>query len=138
MKKDRQIKVLIAKCGLDGHDRGVRVLAEGLRDQGMEVVYSGLRRTPEEIAELAHKKGVDVVGLSSLAGAHNSLLPQVVEAIRRKGMSEVLIIAGGFIPAEDIPFLEEKGISAIFGPGTPIKQIADYIRENVKTYLNIQ
>jgi methylmalonyl-CoA mutase C-terminal domain/subunit len=122
----------MAKCGLDGHERGAEVVTQGLKEEGMEVFYSGLRRSPEEIAEIAQKMGVDVIGLSSLAGAHNSVFPTVVELVRQRGMPKVLIIAGGLIPEDDIPFLKEKGVSAIFGPGTSIGQIAEYIRENVK------
>ena len=132
MSKGKKIKVLMAKCGLDGHERGAEIVTQGLKEEGMEVFYSGLRRSPEEIAEIAQKKGVDVIGLSSLAGAHNSLLPTVVELVRQRGMEKVLIIAGGLIPEEDIPVLKEKGVSAVFGPGTSIGQIAEYIRKNVK------
>lgn len=132
MSKGKRIKVLIAKCGLDGHDRGAAIVAQGLREEGMEVYYSGLRRTPEEITEIAHKMGVDVIGLSSLVGTHNSLFPTVVELVRTKEMQKVLIIGGGLIPEDDIAFLKEKGMSAIFGPGTSISEIAEYIRDNVK------
>lgn len=132
MTKDRQIRVLIAKPGLDGHNRGARILTLGLRDEGMIVTYTGLRKTPEEIVDRAIKEDVDVIGLSILSGAHNTLLPRVVELAKERGMDKVLIIAGGAIPAKDIPFLKEKGIRAVFGPGSTIKEIADYIRQNVK------
>ncbi len=132
MTNDRPIRVLIAKPGLDGHSRGARILTLGLRDEGMSVTYTGLRKSPEEIVDRALKENVDVMALSILSGAHNTLLPRVAELAKEKGMDRVLIIGGGAIPEEDIPFLQEKGISAIFGPGSTIKEIADYIRQNVK------
>jgi len=132
MRNDRPIRVLIAKPGLDGHNRGARILTLGLRDEGMSVTYTGLRKSPEEVVDRALKENVDVIGLSILSGAHNTLLPRVTELAKEKGMDRVLIIGGGAIPEEDIPFLQEKGISAIFGPGSTIKEIADYIRQNVK------
>ncbi len=125
------IRVLIAKPGLDGHDRGAKVLTLGLRDEGMEVIYTGLRQTPEMIAEAAVQEDVDVVGLSCLSGAHNYLFPAVVDLLKAKGAGHVVVVAGGIIPKEDVVFLKAKGISGIFGPGTPIKQIADCIREAV-------
>ena len=132
MTKDRTIKVLVAKPGLDGHNRGARILTLGLRDEGMDVTYTGLRRTPEQIVDRALEKDVDVIGLSILSGAHKTLLPRVVELAKEKGLDKTLIIAGGTIPDEDIPFLQEKGIKAVFGPGTSLKEVADYIRQNVK------
>lgn len=132
MTNNRPIRVLIAKPGLDGHSRGARILTLGLRDEGMSVTYTGLRKSPEEIVDRALKENVDVMALSILSGAHNTLLPRVAELAKEKGMDRVLIIGGGAIPEEDIPFLQEKGISAIFGPGSTIKEIADYIRQNVK------
>lgn len=132
MSQERRIRVLIAKPGLDGHDRGARVLSLGLRDEGMEVIYTGLRQTPENIAQTAIQEDVDVVGLSCLSGAHRYLFPEVVKQLRERGGEDVLVIGGGIIPKEDIPFLQERGIKAIFGPGTPIKQIAEYIRSEVK------
>jgi len=132
MTNDRPIRVLIAKPGLDGHSRGARILTLGLRDEGMSVTYTGLRKSPEEIVDRALKENVDVMALSILSGAHNTLLPRVAELAKEKGMDRVLIIGGGAIPEEDIPFLQEKGISAIFGAGSTIKEIADYIRQNVK------
>ncbi len=132
MAEARRIRVLIAKPGLDGHDRGARVLTLGLRDEGMEVIYTGLRQTPEKIVQAAIQEDVDVVGLSCLSGAHRYLFPEVVEQLKAKDVEDVLVIGGGIIPKEDIPFLQEKGVSAIFGPGTPIKEIATYIKDNVK------
>ena len=132
MAEERRIRVLMAKPGLDGHDRGARVLTLGLRDEGMEVIYTGLRQTPEKIVQAAIQEDVSVVGLSCLSGAHRYLFPEVVEQLKANGVEDVLIIGGGIIPKEDIPFLQEKGVSAIFGPGTPIKEIADYIKNNVK------
>jgi len=122
----------MAKPGLDGHDRGAKVLIMGLRDEGMEVVYTGLRQTPEMIAQATVQEQPDVVGLSNLSGAYRYLFPEVVNELRKRGLSDVLIIGGGKIPEEDIPFLLEKGISAVFGPGTSIKTIADYIRSKVQ------
>ncbi len=133
MTREKPIRVLIAKPGLDGHTRGARILTLGLRDEGMDVIYTGLRKTPEEIVDKAAKEKADVIGLSILSGAHNTLLPKVVELAREKGLDQVLIIAGGAIPKEDVPILQQKGISAVFGPGTAIKQVADYIRQKVKS-----
>jgi len=133
MKKTKKpIRVLIAKPGLNGHDRGAKVLTLGLRDEGMEVIYTGIRQTPASIAKTAFQEDVDVVALSCLSGAHNYLFPKVVELLREKGMNEVLVIGGGIIPLDDVPSLKEKGIKAIFGPGSAIKDIANFIRENVK------
>ena len=132
MNKEKRIKVLMAKPGLDGHDRGVKVLALGLRDEGMETIYTGLRQSPEKITQAAMQEDVDVIGLSCLSGAHKHLFPRVAELLKQRGIEDVLIIGGGIIPEEDIPFLKEKGISEIFGPATPIKVIAEYIRSNVK------
>ncbi len=127
----RPIRVLVAKPGLDGHDRGAKVIARGLRDAGMEVIYTGLRHTPEEIARVASQEDVDVVGLSILSGAHNGLLPRVVQSLRSEGLENVLVIAGGVIPERDIPGLKQAGVAAVFGPGTPIAHIAAFIREHV-------
>jgi methylmalonyl-CoA mutase C-terminal domain/subunit len=126
------IRVLIAKPGLDGHDRGAKVLARGLRDEGFEVIYTGLRQTPEMIADAAEQEDVDVVGLSILSGAHMTLLPRVVEITRERGMDDVLIAAGGIIPDADVAKLKEAGIAAVFGPGTSIGQIAGYFREHAR------
>jgi len=129
---DRPIKVLIAKPGLDGHDRGAKVLARGLRDEGFEVVYTGLRQSPEMIASAALQEDVDVVGLSILSGAHMTLLPRICELLRREGLGDVLVTAGGIIPDDDIPGLREAGVAEVFGPGTTIAQVADYLRANVR------
>jgi methylmalonyl-CoA mutase, C-terminal domain len=129
---DRPIKVLIAKPGLDGHDRGAKVLARGLRDEGFEVVYTGLRQTPEMIVSAALQEDVDVVGLSILSGAHMTLLPRIVAGLREQGLDDVLVTAGGIIPDDDVPQLKELGINAVFGPGTTIRQVADYLRATVK------
>jgi len=128
---EKQIKVLIAKPGLDGHNRGARALTLGLRELGFDVIYSGLRQDPEQIVEKAFEKKVDVIGLSLLSGAHKSLFPRVVELARQRGLDKVLIIGGGIIPDEDIPFLKEKGVAEIFGPGSTIEEIAGYIRQKV-------
>ena len=133
---EHKIKVLIAKPGLDGHDVGAKVIAYGLRDSGMEVIYTGIRQTPEVIAEIALQESVDVVGLSCLSGAHRYLLPKVVELLREKGLEHVFVIAGGIIPPEDFPFLKEHGIAEIFPPGTSIQQVADYIKSNIKSSKN--
>jgi methylmalonyl-CoA mutase C-terminal domain/subunit len=127
---DRPLKVLIAKPGLDGHDRGAKVLARGLRDEGFEVVYTGLRQTPEMVATAALQEDVDVVGLSILSGAHLTLLPKICELLRAEGMDDVLVTAGGIIPEEDIPTLKAAGVAAVFGPGTSIGQVADFMREH--------
>ena len=136
MKKGGEIpiRVLMGKMGLDGHERGARVISLGLRDEGMEVIYSGIRQTVERIVKTAIEEDVDVVGLSSLSGAHD-LLPEVVEQLKKKGRGDILVIAGGIIPDDDIPVLKEKGVRAIFGPGTPVPEIAKFIRENVKKKL---
>jgi methylmalonyl-CoA mutase C-terminal domain/subunit len=131
-KKGRTIRVLVAKPGLDGHWRGAMVLALGLRNEGFEVIYSGLRQTPEKIVQTAIQESVDVIGLSCLSGSHNYLFPRVVELLQEKGMDDVIVIGGGIIPKDDIPYLKGKGISACFGPGTLIKDVADFIRANVK------
>ena len=132
MNQKRPIRMLIAKLGLDGHDRGVKVLALGLRDEGLEVIYSGLRQTPEAIVHTAVEEDVDVIGLSSLGGAHNFYFQRVAELASENGLEDVLIIGGGIIPDEDIPRLKEHGIKAIFGPGSRIQDIADFIRKHVR------
>jgi methylmalonyl-CoA mutase C-terminal domain/subunit len=128
----KTIRVLVAKPGLDGHDRGAKVIARGLKDAGMEVIYLGLRLTPEQIVEAAIQEDVDVVGLSSLSGAHLVLFPKIVELLRKKGGSQMLVVVGGIIPKKDFAALKEAGISGIFGPGTPIPEIAKFIQENIK------
>jgi methylmalonyl-CoA mutase C-terminal domain/subunit len=127
---DRPLKVLIAKPGLDGHDRGAKVLARGLRDEGFEVVYTGLRQTPEMVAAAALQEDVDVVGLSILSGAHMTLLPRICQLLREGGLDDVLVTAGGIIPDEDIPALKQAGVSEVFGPGTSIGQVAEFIRRH--------
>ena len=130
---DRIIRVLIAKPGLDGHDRGAKVVARALRDEGMEIIYTGLRQTPEQIVEAAIQEDVDVIALSILSGAHGYILPKVAELMKEKGIYEdILIIGGGVIPEEDIPLLKGKGIAAVFTPGTPTTVTADFIRDNLK------
>ena len=131
MTLNRKIRVLIAKPGLDGHDRGAKVVARGLRDAGMEVIYLGLRLTPEQIAEAAIQEDVDVVGVDCLSGAHMALFPKTVQLIREKGGEDILIVGGGIIPKKDIPKLKEAGIAQIFGPGTPIDEISNFIRANL-------
>jgi methylmalonyl-CoA mutase C-terminal domain/subunit len=128
---DKKIRVLIAKPGLDGHDRGAKVIARALRDAGMEVIYTGIRQTPEMIAEAALQEDVDVVGMSILSGAHMALFPRVMELLRENGMDDVLVVVGGIIPDEDMPALRAMGIGGMFGPGTPTDQIVGFIRENV-------
>lgn len=132
MTKEDRIRVLIAKPGLDGHDRGAKVIAMGLRDAGFEVIFTGIRQTPEEIAEAALQEDADVVGLSCLSGAHKTLFPRTVEELRKRGCGDVVVIGGGIIPPEDVPYLEERGIQRIFPPGTLISDISNYIREHVR------
>ena len=127
-----KIRVLVAKPGLDGHDRGAKVVARALRDAGFEVVYTGLRQTPEEIAEAALQEDVNVVAMSILSGAHPHLFPTVVDLVRGKGMKDVLIIGGGVIPEGDIPALKQAGVAEVFTPGTPTSAIVDFIKANVK------
>jgi methylmalonyl-CoA mutase C-terminal domain/subunit len=129
---DRPIRVLVAKPGLDGHDRGAKVIARALRDAGMEVIYTGLRQTPNQIAEAAVQEDVDCVAMSILSGAHNTLFPKVVNLLKEKGAEDVLIIGGGVIPEEDIPGLKKAGVKAIFTPGTKTSDTVDFIRKNVK------
>jgi methylmalonyl-CoA mutase C-terminal domain/subunit len=129
---DKKIRVLVAKPGLDGHDRGAKVVARALRDAGFEVIYTGLRQTPEQIAEAALQEDVNVVAMSILSGAHPHLFPKVVELVREKGMQDVLIIGGGVIPEDDIPALKKAGIAEVFTPGTPTTAVVDYIKKNVK------
>ena len=126
------IRVLVAKPGLDGHDRGAKVVARALRDAGFEVIYTGLRQTPEQIAEAALQEDVDVVAMSILSGAHPHLFPKVVNLVREKGMKDVLIIGGGVIPEGDIPALKEAGIAEVFTPGTPTTDVIEFIKANVK------
>lgn len=129
---ERPIRVVVAKPGLDGHDRGAKVIARALRDAGMEVIYTGLRQTPEQIVNAVIQEDADCVALSILSGAHNTLLPKVVELLKGEGAEDVLVIGGGVIPEEDIPFLKEKGVSEVFTPGTPTTVTIDFIRANIK------
>lgn len=130
MTKDK-IRVLVAKPGLDGHDRGAKVVARALRDAGMEVIYTGIRQTPDMIVEAAIQEDADVVGLSILSGAHLELFPAVAEGLRKKGREDVLIIAGGIIPEDDIPSLKQIGVRAVFGPGTSTEDIISFIRKEL-------
>lgn len=129
---ERKIRVLIAKPGLDGHDRGAKVITQGLRDAGMEVIYLGLRLTPEQIAEAAVEEDVDVVGLSCLSGAHMVLFPRIAELLKEKSRKDILVIAGGIIPQKDIPKLKEAGIAQVFGPGTPVLKITNFVQTNLE------
>jgi methylmalonyl-CoA mutase C-terminal domain/subunit len=122
----RKIRVLIAKPGLDGHDRGAKIVARALRDAGMEVIYTGLHQTPEQIVETAIQEDVDFIGLSCLSGAHMTLFPRITSLLREKGAMDIVVTGGGIIPEEDIPALKKSGISAIFGPGTPLQEIIDF------------
>jgi len=131
MSGGKRIRVLVAKPGLDGHDRGAKIVARALRDAGMEVVYTGLRQTPEQITEAALQEDVDVVALSCLSGAHNHLFPRVVDLLRQQGGSDILVLGGGVIPDEDIPGLKLKGVSEVFLPGATTQSIVEYIRTHV-------
>ena len=133
MNKDKKIRVLAAKPGLDGHDRGIKVVASALMDAGMEVVYTGLRQTPSQIVSSAVQEDVDVIAMSILSGAHDYLFPKVMELLKEKGVTDMLVVGGGIIPDEDIPSLKAAGIAEIFGPGTTTTEIIDYIKGNVKT-----
>ncbi len=131
MAESRKTRVLIAKPGLDGHDRGAKVVARALRDAGMEVVYTGIRQTPQMIVEAALQEDVDVIGLSILSGAHMALFPKVVELLKENKMEEVIVLAGGIIPDDDLPALKEIGIKGVFGPGTSTQDIIKFINESV-------
>ena len=128
---EKKIRVLIAKPGLDGHDRGAKVIARALRDAGMEVIYTGLRQTPEMIASAAVQEDVDVIGLSILSGAHNTLCPRLMQLLHEKGMRDVTVLIGGIIPEADIPALKQGGIAEVFLPGTPTQAIVDFIRQRI-------
>lgn len=130
---ERKIRVLVAKPGLDGHDRGAKVVARALRDAGMEVIYTGLRQTPEMIASAALQEDVDAVGISILSGAHNTLCPRIIELLRASGMDDTLVFVGGIIPQEDIPGLKEKGVFEVFLPGTSTEDVVKILRENVRS-----
>ena len=128
---NKTIRVLIAKPGLDGHDRGAKVIVRALRDAGFEVIYTGIRQTPDMIAQTAVQEDVDAVGLSLLSGAHMTLFPKIVATLREKGLGHVLVFGGGIIPDEDVPALKKKGVDEIFGPGTPTSAIAEYLRKRL-------
>ena len=130
MTQERKLKIIIAKPGLDGHDRGAKVVARALRDAGFEVVYTGIRQTPEMIAETALQEDADVIGLSILSGAHLELFPRVVEELKKRGMDDVVLFGGGIIPHDDIPQLEKLGFKGIFGPGSSTHDIIDWVRNN--------
>jgi methylmalonyl-CoA mutase C-terminal domain/subunit len=133
----QKIRVIIAKPGLDGHDRGAKVIARALRDAGMEVIYMGLRQTPEQIVSAALQEDADAIGLSILSGAHMHICPRVMELLREKGLSDVLVVVGGIIPDVDIPKLNAIGIQGIFLPGTPMQEIVDFIRGNTRSRVGI-
>ena len=132
MGPKRKIRILVAKPGLDGHDRGARIIARAYRDAGFEVVYSGLHQTPEEVVQAAIQEDVDMIGLSSLAGAHMHLFPRVVELLKEKGADDIVVCGGGIFPEEDIPKLKKVGIKEIFNPGTPLREVVRWVEENVK------
>ena len=129
---DRRIRVLVAKPGLDGHDRGAKIVARALRDAGMEVIYTGLRQTAEQIASAAVQEDVDAIGISILSGAHNTIIPRICELLRAEGMNDVLMVVGGIIPDEDIPGLKQAGVAEVFQPGASTQRIVEFIRKNVK------
>jgi methylmalonyl-CoA mutase, C-terminal domain len=131
---DKKIRVLIAKAGLDGHDRGAKIIAAALRDAGMEIIYTGLRQTPEMIIEAALQEDVDVIGISILSGAHMTIFPKILELMKEKGLNDVLLTGGGIIPEEDIKTLKTLGVGKLFTPGAPTTAIADYIKEWIKSH----
>ena len=133
-RQQRPIRVLVAKVGLDGHDRGARVIATALRDAGIEVIYTGLRQTPEMVVNAALQEDVDAIGISILSGAHMTVFPKVMELMKQKGMDDVLLTGGGIIPEEDARQLRQAGVGQLFPPGTPTTEIADYIRAWVRTH----
>ena len=128
----RRIRVLVAKPGLDGHDRGAKIVARALRDAGMEVIYTGLRQTPEQIATAALQEDVDAIGISILSGAHNTILPRICELLRAQGLDDVMLLVGGIIPDEDIPALKQGGVTEVFQPGASTQDIVEFIRSRVK------
>jgi methylmalonyl-CoA mutase, C-terminal domain len=131
---ERRIRVLVAKPGLDGHDRGAKVIARALRDAGMEVIYTGLRQTPEMVVNAAMQEDVQVIGLSILSGAHNAIVPRVMELLRDHNMEDVLVVVGGTVPGEDAERLKAAGVAAVFQPGTSLDGVVRFIRENVRHY----
>src|SRR6266487_1129461 len=139
MADTRPIRVLVAKPGLDGHDRGAKVIARALRDAGMEVIYTGIRQTPEMIVEAAIQEDVDAILMSILSGAHMALFPKVMELLKKNDVDDVLVAAGGILPDEDLPAIKEMGIKGCFGPGTPLEEIIDFVRNNIDTNrLNVE
>ncbi|MFQ5758181.1 MAG: cobalamin B12-binding domain-containing protein [Candidatus Bathyarchaeia archaeon] len=132
MSEERKIRVVVAKPGLDSHDRGAKVIARAFRDAGMEVIYTGLRQTPEQIVETALQEDVDVIALSILSGAHMTLFPRIMELVTERGLDDVLVFAGGIIPEEDVPALKKIGIAEVFGPGTNTDELVKFVRENVR------
>jgi len=130
-KSEKKIRVLIAKPGLDSHDRGAKVVARALRDAGMEVIYTGLRQTPEQIVETALQEDVDVIGLSILSGAHNTLFPKTMQLLKKKGLTDIVVFAGGIIPEEDVPKLKKIGIREVFGPGTTTSTLVQFVKKSV-------
>jgi len=132
MNPERKIRIMVAKPGLNGHDRGAKIIARGFRDAGFEVIYTGLHQTPEQIVAAAIQEDVDGIGLSSLAGAHDYLFPRVVELLKEQGADDIVVFGGGIIPEEDIPKLKEEGIREIFMPGTPIEDAVNWVRRNIK------
>ena len=130
MADQQRIRVLVAKPGLDGHDRGAKVIVRALRDAGMEVIYTGIRQTPEMIVSAALQEDVDVVGLSILSGAHMAVFPRIMELLRQQDIDDVIVLAGGIFPDEDVPQIKAMGIKGVFGPGTPLNEIVDFIRAN--------
>jgi methylmalonyl-CoA mutase C-terminal domain/subunit len=133
----KRIKILVAKLGLDGHDRGAKILARSLRDYGFEVIYTGIRQTPEQVVEAAIQEDVDVVGISILSGAHKVLVPQVIKLLKEKSAEDIMVLVGGIIPTDDIPKLKEAGVSEVFIPGTPIKEIVEYIENKLGIKKNV-
>ncbi len=132
MNPERKIRIMVAKPGLDGHDRGAKIIARGFRDAGFEVIYTGLHQTPEQIVAAAIQEDVDGIGLSSLAGAHDYLFPRVVDLLKEKGADDIMVFGGGIVPEEDISKLKEAGIMEIFAPGTPIEEAVNWVRRNIK------
>ena len=130
--QERRIRVLVAKPGLDGHDRGAKIVARALRDAGMEVIYTGLRQTPEQIVNAALQEDVDAIGISILSGAHNTILPRISELLRAQGLGDVLVLVGGIIPDEDIPALKQSGVAEVFQPGASTQDIVEFIRAHVR------
>jgi methylmalonyl-CoA mutase C-terminal domain/subunit len=132
MSEERKIRIVVAKPGLDSHDRGAKVIARAFRDAGMEVIYTGLRQTPEQIVETALQEDVDVIALSILSGAHMALFPRIMELVEERGLDDVLVFAGGIIPEEDVPVLKKIGIAEVFGPGTNTDDLVEFVRANVR------